>query len=56
MDRRVTSPKRATSPTWGPHLHVNRLWKVEGRSGSSGMSLYELFLVLFKIPDPSAYA
>ena len=24
MDRRVTPPKRFTSPTWGPHLHVNR--------------------------------
>ena len=24
MDRRVTPPKRVTSPTWGPHLHVNR--------------------------------
>ena len=23
-DRRVTPPKRVTSPTWGPHLHVNR--------------------------------
>ena len=25
MDRRVTPPKRVTSPTWGPHLLVNRL-------------------------------
>ena len=24
MDKRVTPPKRVTSPTWGPHLHVNR--------------------------------
>ena len=24
MDRRVISRKRVTSPTWGPHLHVNR--------------------------------
>ena len=24
MDRRVTSPKQVTSPTWGPRLHVNR--------------------------------
>ena len=24
MDRRVTPPKRATSPAWGPQLHVNR--------------------------------
>ena len=24
MDRRVTSPKRVTSPNWGPPLHVNR--------------------------------
>ena len=24
MDRRVAPPKRVTSPTWGPHLHVNR--------------------------------
>ena len=24
MDRRVTPPKRVTSPTWLPHLHVNR--------------------------------
>ena len=24
MDRKVTPPKRVTSPTWGPHLHVNR--------------------------------
>ena len=24
MDRRVTPPKRVTSPTWVPHLHVNR--------------------------------
>ena len=24
MDRWVTPPKRVTSPTWGPHLHVNR--------------------------------
>ena len=24
MDRRVTPPKRVTSPSWGPHLHVNR--------------------------------
>ena len=24
IDRRVTPPKRFTSPTWGPHLHVNR--------------------------------
>ena len=24
MDRRVTPPKRITSPTWSPHLHVNR--------------------------------
>ena len=23
-DRRVTPPKRVTSPTWAPHLHVNR--------------------------------
>ena len=24
MDRRVTSPRRVISPTWGPpHLHVN---------------------------------
>ena len=26
MDRRDTPPKRATSPTWGPHLHVNRAY------------------------------
>ena len=26
VDRRVTPPKRATSPTWGPHLHVNRAY------------------------------
>lgn len=25
MDRRVTPPKQITSPTWGSHLHVNRL-------------------------------
>ena len=24
MDRRVTPPARVTSPTWEPHLHVNR--------------------------------
>ena len=24
IDRRVTPPKWVTSPTWGPHLHVNR--------------------------------
>ena len=24
MDRRVTPPKWVTSPTWVPHLHVNR--------------------------------
>ena len=24
MDRRVTTPKRATSPAWVPQLHVNR--------------------------------
>ena len=24
MDRPVTPPKLVTSPTWGPHLHVNR--------------------------------
>ena len=24
MDRRVTPLKRVTSPTWVPHLHVNR--------------------------------
>ena len=24
MDRRVTPPKRVTSPIWVPHLHVNR--------------------------------
>ena len=25
MNRRVTSPRRVISPTWGPpHLHVNR--------------------------------
>ena len=24
MDRRVTQPKRVTSPNWGSHLHVNR--------------------------------
>ena len=24
MGRRVTPPKRVISPTWGPHLHVNR--------------------------------
>ena len=24
MDWRVTPPKWVTSPTWGPHLHVNR--------------------------------
>ena len=32
MDRRVTQPKRLTSPTWGPHLHVSRptraVWNV----------------------------
>ena len=34
MDRRVTPPKRVTSPTWGPllHLHVNR--PSEGRENS----------------------
>ena len=24
MDKRATSPKRVTSPTWGPHLHLKR--------------------------------
>ena len=24
MERRVTPPKRVTSPTWGPHLHVKQ--------------------------------
>ena len=24
MDRRVTPPKRVTSPNWGPHLHAKR--------------------------------
>ena len=24
MDGRLTPPKRVTSPTWVPHLHVNR--------------------------------
>ena len=24
MDRQVTPPKQVTSPTWGPHLHVNK--------------------------------
>ena len=24
MDRRVTPPKRVTSPFWGSHLHVNK--------------------------------
>ena len=24
MNRRVTPPKRVASPTWGPHLHINR--------------------------------
>ena len=23
MNKRVTPPRRVTSPTWGPHLHVN---------------------------------
>ena len=27
MDRRVTTPKRVTSPTWGPHLYVKRPFK-----------------------------
>ena len=29
VDRRVTPPKRVTSPAWDPHLHVNRPLKPE---------------------------
>ena len=28
MDRWVTPPNQITSPTWGPHLHVNRPLKL----------------------------
>ena len=31
MDRKVTPPKRVTSLTGVPHLHVNRLLITEGR-------------------------
>ena len=27
MDRRVTTPKRVTSPTWGLHLYVKKALK-----------------------------
>ena len=30
MDRRVTPPKQVTSPTWGPHLRVNRSSEQKG--------------------------
>ena len=42
MDRRVTPPRRVTSPTWGPPLpckqahyltNINGKWKWERRSG-----------------------
>ena len=33
MQRRVTPPRRITSPTWGPHLHVNRPYRMTERRG-----------------------
>ena len=31
MDKRVTPPEHVTSPTWGPHLYVNRPLVVKRR-------------------------
>ena len=45
MDSRVTPPKRVTSPTWGPHLHVNKPTK----------GYTTLFAIFFKISNVSSH-
>ena len=37
VDRRVTPPKRVTSPTQGPHLHVNMPLVVKRRHRANGL-------------------
>ena len=37
VDRRVTQPKRAISPTSGLHLHVNRPLVVKRRHRANGL-------------------
>ena len=52
VGRRVTPLKRVTSPTWVPHLHVNRLLNSQHslkRQELNGKNAVQVIAVLFGV-------